>query len=75
MCSKVKLNLYLSEFNKKCDELILQHSKQIITVDIDTPQETIEAMVVADENVLRHVEEKLIKKMIYIKGKLVNVVV
>ena len=34
--SKVKLNLYLSEFNKKCDDLILQNSKQIITVDINT---------------------------------------
>ena len=33
--SKVKLNLYLSEFNKKCDDLILQNSKQIITVDIN----------------------------------------
>jgi len=34
--SKVKLNLYLSEFNKKCDDLILQNSKQIITVDLNT---------------------------------------
>ena len=33
--SKVKLNLYLSEFNKKCEYLILQNSKQIITVDIN----------------------------------------
>mgnify|MGYP001418754293 FL=1 len=33
--SKVKLNLYLSEFSKKCDDLILQNSKQIITVDIN----------------------------------------
>ena len=59
-------------------ELIIQVNGKLrsrIIVDIDTPQETIEAMVVADENVLRHVEEKLIKKMIYIKGKLVNVVV
>ena len=59
-------------------ELIIQVNGKLrsrITVDIGTPQETIEAMVVADENVLRHVEEKLIKKMIYIKGKLVNVVV
>ena len=33
--SKVKLNLYLSEFSKKCEDLILQNSKQIITVDIN----------------------------------------
>ena len=33
--SKVKLNLYLSEFSKKCDDLILQNSKQIITVNIN----------------------------------------
>ena len=33
--SKVKLNLYLSEFHKKCGDLILQNSKQIITVDIN----------------------------------------
>jgi len=59
-------------------ELIIQVNGKLrskITVDIDTSQEMIEAIVIADENVLRHVQEKLIKKMIYIKGKLVNVVV
>ena len=33
--SRVKLNLHLSEFNKKCNDLILQNSKQIIAVDIN----------------------------------------
>jgi len=33
--SRVKLNLHLSEFNKKCDDLILQNSKQIIAADIN----------------------------------------
>jgi len=37
--SKVKLNLYLSEFNESFDDLILQNSKQIITVDINTIQQ------------------------------------
>ena len=32
--SKLKLNLYLAEFSKKCDDFILQHSKQIISIDI-----------------------------------------
>jgi len=33
--SQVYLYLYLSEFNEKCDDLILQNSEQIITVDIN----------------------------------------
>ena len=33
--SMVKLNLHLSEFNKKSKDLILQNSKQIIAVDIN----------------------------------------
>ena len=33
--SKLKLNLYLAEFSKKCDDFILQHSKQIISTDIN----------------------------------------
>jgi len=33
--SRVKLNLYLSEFNKKYNDLILHNSKKIIAVDIN----------------------------------------
>ena len=59
-------------------EIIIQVNGKLrsrMTIDINTSQETVESMVIADENILRYIDEKLIKKMIYIKGKLVNVVV
>ena len=59
-------------------EIIIQVNGKLrsrMTIDINTSQETVESMVIADEKILRYINEKIIKKMIYIKGKLVNVVV
>ncbi|MDB2544124.1 leucine--tRNA ligase [Woeseiaceae bacterium] len=59
-------------------EIIIQVNGKLrsrMAIDINTSQETVESMVIADENILRYIDKKLIKKMIYIKGKLVNVVV
>ena len=59
-------------------EIIIQVNGKLrskMTIDINTSQETVESKVIADERILRYIDEKVIKKMIYIKGKLVNVVV
>ena len=37
-------------------------------------EETVEAAALADENVARHVEGKTVRKVIYVPGKLVNIV-
>ena len=59
-------------------EIIIQVNGKLrskMTIDINTSQETVESKVIADERILRYIDKKVIKKMIYIKGKLVNVVV
>ncbi len=45
-----------------------------ITVSADATQEVVETAAFAEENVQKFVEDKTIRKVIYIKGKLLNVV-
>ena len=44
-------------------------------VDVDTSKTTIEKLVMEDEKVKNFIGSKLIKKIIYAKDKLVNVVI
>ena len=44
-------------------------------VDADVDQETAQAAALANENVLRFVEDKTIRKVILVPGKLLNIVV
>jgi leucyl-tRNA synthetase len=44
-------------------------------VAADASQDAIEAAVLADENVARHVGDHPVRKMIIVPGKLVNVVI
>ncbi len=46
-----------------------------LEVNVDTDKETIEAMAKSDENVLRFMEDKTIRKVIVVPKKLVNIVV
>ena len=46
-----------------------------IEVPKDMPKEQIEAMVLADETVLRFMEGAAVKKLIVVPGRIVNVVV
>ena len=46
-----------------------------VIVQADHPQDKIEQMIFADENVSRHLGDKTIKKIIHIPNKLVNIVV
>ncbi len=45
-----------------------------ITVSADATKETIESLGLADETVCKFIDEKTIRKIIYIKGKLLNIV-
>ena len=46
-----------------------------IEVDIDTPQEEIEKIATDLDEIKKYIENKKIKKIIYIQNKLVNIVV
>ncbi len=46
-----------------------------VDVAADASQDAIEAAVLADENVARHVGDNPVRKMIIVPGKLVNVVI
>ncbi len=46
-----------------------------ITVKLDEDEETVKKLALIQENVLRHTENKNIRKVIYVKNKIVNIVV
>ncbi len=45
-----------------------------ITVAADAAKEEVEALGLADEQVIKHTEGKTIRKVIYVPGKLLNIV-
>ncbi|NRD72573.1 leucine--tRNA ligase [Shewanella sp. VB17] len=45
-----------------------------ITVPADATQETVEALGHAEEGVIKHTEGKIVRKVIYVPGKLLNIV-
>ena len=63
---------------KKEIQLIIQVNGKLrskMIVDVDTSKTTIEKLVMEDEKVKNFIGSKLIKKIIYVKDKLVNVVI
>lgn len=46
-----------------------------IDVDVDADDETVKALAQANDNVQRFIEDKVIRKVIVVKGRLVNIVV
>ena len=46
-----------------------------LTVPAAAEQEEVQALAMADENVQRHTEGKTVRKVIYIKKKILNIVV
>jgi leucyl-tRNA synthetase len=63
---------------KNVIEFIVQVSSKIrgkIKIDLDTTQEEAEKIARKDENVLKYLEGKEIKKIIFVKNKLINFIV
>jgi leucyl-tRNA synthetase len=59
-------------------ELVVQVNGKLrakIAVAADASRDTIEATALADENVQRFTEDKQVRKVIVVPGKLVNIVV
>jgi leucyl-tRNA synthetase len=46
-----------------------------IDVDVDADEDTIKALAQSNENVVRFIEDKTVRKVIVVKGRLVNIVV
>jgi leucyl-tRNA synthetase len=58
-------------------EIVIQVNGKVrakISVAVDANKETLEAKALAEENVLRFIEDKTVRKVIVVPGKLVNVV-
>ncbi len=81
-----KESIHLSEWPKYDENLIKDDEIKIavqvngkvrgeITINVDENEEEIKNKGLADENVARHLAGKEIKKVIYVKGRLVNVVI
>ena len=59
-------------------EIVIQINGKLrsrLVIDVESNQEDIEKMVVSDRKVMHHLKGKTIKKFIYIKDKLINVVI
>jgi leucyl-tRNA synthetase len=46
-----------------------------IEVSVNTDEENIKSLALADERIRRHTNNKQIKKIIYVPGKIINIVV
>jgi leucyl-tRNA synthetase len=66
---------YLVESTKKYPVAVNGKTRIEMEFPLDMPQETIERSVLADETIAKWLEGKQPKKFIYVKGKMINVVV
>jgi len=58
-------------------EIVVQVNGKVrakLSVAVDADKETLEAAALAEENVMRFIEEKTVRKVIVVPGKLVNIV-
>jgi leucyl-tRNA synthetase len=59
-------------------DLVVQVNGKVrgrVSVAADADREAVQASVMAEDNVLRHIGDKPVKKFILVPGKLVNIVV
>ncbi len=68
-------NKYLVETSKAYPVAINGKTRAELTLALDTTQEQVEALVLQDATVLKWLEGKAPKKIIYVKNKMINVVV
>jgi leucyl-tRNA synthetase len=66
---------YLVETSKEYPVSINGKMRTQINIDLDATQDQVQAIVLSNEVVQRWMEGKPVKKLIYVKGKMVNVVV
>jgi leucyl-tRNA synthetase len=66
---------YLVETSKEYPVSINGKMRTTISISLDTPQTEVEQIVISNEVVQKWLEGKAPKKIIFVKGKMVNVVV
>jgi leucyl-tRNA synthetase len=66
---------YLVETSKEYPVSINGKMRTTISISLDTPQEEVEQIVISNDVVQKWLEGKAPKKIIFVKGKMVNVVV
>ena len=63
---------------KSSIELVVQVNGKVrskFQIDVDMPREEVEAQALQDENVMRFIDGKPIRKVIYVPNKLLNIVI
>ena len=66
---------YLVESSKEYPISVNGKLRTTITIDLDAPQEAVEQIVLSNEVIQKWLSGSQPKKIIYVKGKMVNVVV
>jgi leucyl-tRNA synthetase len=66
---------YLVESSKNYPIAINGKTRTEMNISLETTQEQVEALVLADETVLKWLDGKPPKKIIYVKNKMINVVI
>jgi leucyl-tRNA synthetase len=46
-----------------------------LNIDVESKQEDLEKMVMSNDKIIKFLDGKSVKKFIYVKGKLINVVI
>jgi leucyl-tRNA synthetase len=66
---------YVTESSKEYPVSVNGKVRTNITISLDATQEQVEQIVLADETIQKWLEGKPVKKVIYVKGRMINVVV
>ncbi len=66
---------YVRETTKAYPVAVNGKTRTELTISLDATQQQVEAIVMADETVRKWLENKAPKKIIYVKNKMINVVV
>ena len=59
-------------------EIIIQINGKLrgkLNIDVDSKQKELESMVMSNDKIIKFLDGKSVKKFIYVKGKLINVVI
>jgi leucyl-tRNA synthetase len=66
---------YVTETTKEYPVSINGKMRTLINIDLDAAQEQVQEIVLANDVVKRWMEDKPLKKFIFVKGKMINVVI
>jgi leucyl-tRNA synthetase len=66
---------YLNESSKNYPIAINGKTRAELNIALDASQEDVEALVLTNDSIMKWLEGKTVKKLIYVRGKMINIVV